>query len=153
MLPRPTYLALLPLYHARAISLRRVAAHVGGGSLQVGNLSLNRKLDPSHLMDKAEHPPSPPKVTIRNDARRRAFFLSRFLAGSILSLRRAWGIKGLWVSMTYVLFGVRMASHLWRFNSRRGPFGPSAFLEESRNQGEGVQANAHRATDVSPAAA
>lgn len=34
--------------------------------------------------------------------------------------------------MTYVLFGVRMAAHVWRFNSRRGPFGPSAFLAESR---------------------
>lgn len=29
--------------------------------------------------------------------------------------------------MTYLLFGVRMAAHLWRFNSKRGPFGPSAF--------------------------
>ncbi|CAM9767063.1 unnamed protein product [Pylaiella littoralis] len=52
--------------------------------------------------------------------------------GSILSLRRGWGILGLWTSMTYVLFGVRMAAHVWRFNSRRGPFGPSAFLAESR---------------------
>lgn len=50
--------------------------------------------------------------------------------GSVLSLRRGWGITGLWVSMTYVLFGVRMASHLWRFNSKSGPFGPSAFWED-----------------------
>ncbi|CAN0519557.1 unnamed protein product, partial [Scytosiphon promiscuus] len=57
---------------------------------------------------------------------------SRAISGSVLSLRRGWGILGLWVSMTYVLFGVRMAAHMWRFNSRRGPFGPSVFLAESR---------------------
>lgn len=47
--------------------------------------------------------------------------------GSVLSLRHGWGIRGLWVSMTYVLFGVRFLAHLWRFNSIRGPFGPSTF--------------------------
>ncbi|CAM9105197.1 unnamed protein product, partial [Hapterophycus canaliculatus] len=56
--------------------------------------------------------------------------------GSVLSLRRGWGILGLWVSMTYVLFGVRMAAHMWRFNSRTGPFGPSVFLAESRLNAE-----------------
>lgn len=61
------------------------------------------------------------------------------LAGSILSLRRGWGILGLWTSMTYLLFGVRMLSHIWRFNSRQGPFGPSAFLAESRLNAEAVR--------------
>lgn len=32
--------------------------------------------------------------------------------------------------MTYILFGVRLAAHLWRFNSSRGPFGPSVFWQE-----------------------
>lgn len=61
------------------------------------------------------------------------------LAGSILSLKRGWGILGLWTSMTYLLFGVRMLSHIWRFNSRQGPFGPSAFLAESRLNAEAVR--------------
>lgn len=61
------------------------------------------------------------------------------VAGSVLSLRRGWGIAGLWISMTYVLFGVRMAAHLWRFNSKRGPFGPSAFLEYYGEPETGVQ--------------
>ncbi|CAM9852250.1 unnamed protein product [Ectocarpus sp. 6 AP-2014] len=68
------------------------------------------------------------------------------VVGSVLSLRRGWGVLGLWVSMTYVLFGVRMAAHLWRFNSRRGPFGPSAFMDESRRIAETASA-----VDVAPA--
>lgn len=59
--------------------------------------------------------------------------------GSVLSLRRGWGIQGLWISMTYVLFGVRMAAHLWRFNSNKGPFGPSAFWGETAAQNGGVK--------------
>ncbi len=46
---------------------------------------------------------------------------------------------GLWSSMTYLLFGVRMASHVWRFNSRQGPFGPSEFLAESRLNAEALR--------------
>ncbi|CAN0400986.1 unnamed protein product [Ascophyllum nodosum] len=56
------------------------------------------------------------------------------VAGSVLSLRNGWGVRGLWISMTYILFGARMAAHFWRFNSRRGPFGPSAFWEETRSR-------------------
>lgn len=37
--------------------------------------------------------------------------------------------------MTYVLFGVRMAAHLWRFNSKLGPFGPSAFWNDVPSSG------------------
>ncbi|CAN0015834.1 unnamed protein product, partial [Discosporangium mesarthrocarpum] len=46
------------------------------------------------------------------------------VAGTLLSLWRGWGIKGLWITMTYVFFGVRVVAHLWRFNSPLGPFGP-----------------------------
>lgn len=65
------------------------------------------------------------------------FFLSQ--TGSVLSLRRGWGIRGLWISMTYVLFGARMVAHLWRFNSSKGPFGPSAFLGEQTARNGGVK--------------
>lgn len=61
------------------------------------------------------------------------------VVGSVLSLRRGWGIQGLWISMTYVLFGVRMAAHLWRFNSNKGPFGPSVFWGETAAQNGGVK--------------
>eukprot|EP00904_Undaria_pinnatifida_P010662 jgi/Undpi1/6726/HiC_scaffold_20.g09205.m1 len=60
------------------------------------------------------------------------------VSGSVLSLQRGWGIQGLWISMTYVLFGVRLAAHLWRFNSSKGPFGPSAFWDETAPQNDGV---------------
>ncbi|CAM9920984.1 unnamed protein product [Laminaria digitata] len=61
------------------------------------------------------------------------------VVGSVLSLRRGWGIPGLWISMTYVLFGARMVAHLWRFNSSKGPFGPSAFWGEQTARNGGVK--------------
>ena len=48
--------------------------------------------------------------------------------------------------MTYVLFGVRMSAHLWRFNSRKGPFGPSAFWGGTASQNGGVKTD--RADEV-----
>jgi hypothetical protein len=41
------------------------------------------------------------------------------------SLRYRWGLAGLWSSMIFVYFGIRVIAHYKRFNSEHGPFGKS----------------------------
>merc|ERR1711988_205173 len=43
----------------------------------------------------------------------------------VLSIKRDWGLKGIWFAMIYLFFGVRLFAHINRFNSRQGPFGSS----------------------------
>ncbi|CAM9251463.1 unnamed protein product [Choristocarpus tenellus] len=63
------------------------------------------------------------------------------VAGTLCSLSRGWGVRGLWVSMTFVLFGVRLLAHTWRFNSPHGPFGAGQITGEDK-LGFGVQGQA-----------
>ena len=43
----------------------------------------------------------------------------------VLSIKRDWGLKGIWFAMIYLFFGVRLFAHINRFNSHQGPFGSS----------------------------
>ena len=44
---------------------------------------------------------------------------------TLASLHYSWGLAGLWASMIFVYFGIRVIAHYQRFNSEQGPFGAS----------------------------
>jgi len=44
---------------------------------------------------------------------------------TLASLHQSWGLAGLWGSMIFVYFGIRVVAHFQRFNSEQGPFGAS----------------------------
>ncbi|CAM9710083.1 unnamed protein product, partial [Phaeothamnion confervicola] len=45
------------------------------------------------------------------------------VAGVLASIRLNWGLRGIWTSMIFYYFGLRMIAHFRRFNSAAGPFG------------------------------
>lgn len=45
--------------------------------------------------------------------------------GILLSTKLKWGLAGLWYSMVYFYFGIRIISSYLRFNNNKGPFGKS----------------------------
>ncbi len=55
---------------------------------------------------------------------------------TLASLHYEWGLIGLWSSMVFVYFGLRVVAHYRRFNSEHGPFGKSTLsLSEGNDEG------------------
>jgi MATE family multidrug resistance protein len=56
---------------------------------------------------------------------------------TLASLHYEWGLLGLWSSMVFVYFGLRVVAHYRRFNSEHGPFGKSTLSLNERDDGAG----------------
>ena len=63
--------------------------------------------------------------------------------GLLASLKYGWGLLGLWTSMVYAYFGVRLVAHYFRFNSASGPFGRSTAVLKQQEIQEQALATEH----------